>query len=96
MSQRPIHALRRLLLYWAAGLLMLAMLWVAPITRRLAAGLVRLAIVAIAPTLPATSGQDPAEPTWMFVLCVGVAGALLGLLFFAAGRLLRPRAPSAD
>lgn len=94
MSSGPTHVLRRLFVYWAVGLLLLAVMWCVPITRRVAAGLVRIAIVAIAPALPVTAGRDPAEPTWMFVLCVGVAGAVLGLLLFAAGRLVRSRTPS--
>jgi hypothetical protein len=83
------RALRPLFLYWAFGLLALALMWCVPLTRRLAAGLVRLAIVVIAPALPASAAHDRAEPTWMFVLCIGVAGAVLGVVFFGARRLVR-------
>jgi hypothetical protein len=78
-----------MLLYWAAGAALLALLWLGPLTRRLAAGLVRLAIVAIAPLLSSAAEHDPAVPTWMFALCLGVASAALGLAFFAVGRLWR-------
>jgi hypothetical protein len=88
MSQRR-RPLRQLFLYCGAGSALLALLWVAPLTRRLAAGLVRLAIVVSAPLLSNATERDPAVPTWMFVLCVGIASAFLGLMFFAIGALWR-------
>jgi uncharacterized membrane protein len=81
--------LPRLLRYWAMGLLVLALVWVAPVTRRLAAALVRLVIVLIAPALPARVDDAAAAPTWVFALALVVAGALLGLVFYGVVRLLR-------
>lgn len=81
--------LRRALLYWAAGSALLAFFWLAPLTRRLAAGLVRLAVVFIAPLLSSATEHDPAVPTWMFALCVLVVSAELGLVLFALGALWR-------
>ncbi|HEX6244025.1 MAG TPA: hypothetical protein VFZ61_24080 [Polyangiales bacterium] len=90
MSLRLKQALRRLTLYWGSGLLLLALMWCAPLSRRLTAGLVRLAIAVIAPALSTAEVEhDPAVPTWMFALGIVVAGGLLGLLFFAAHSLWR-------
>ena len=84
-----VRILPRLLRYWATGLLVLGVLWIAPMTRRLAAVLVRLVIVLIAPALPTGVEDAAAAPTWVFALAVVVGGALLGLAFYAVVRLLR-------